>query len=87
MTVVVQVAGMTCGHCVSTIEHALSSVAGVKGASVDLATGTVTVDGDADLSAITTSIVDAGYAVQGTDHASQTPHLPLADPPGGCCCG
>lgn len=87
MTVVVQVTGMTCGHCVSTIERALSPLAGVSGVGVDLAAGAVTVNGDPDLSAITRAIADAGYTVEAVDNTSQTPSLPLADSPGGGCCG
>lgn len=87
MSVVVQVAGMTCGHCVSTIEQALTPLAGVSGVGVDLATGAVTVKGDPDLSAIAKAIVDAGYTVEAVGSTSQTRSLPLADSTGGCCCG
>ncbi|WP_427018065.1 heavy-metal-associated domain-containing protein [Pseudarthrobacter sp. P1] len=60
--------GLTCGHCVQTVETAVSTVAGVESASIDLATGgtsTLTVSGTADPAAVRAAVALAGYAVTG----------------------
>ena len=36
--------GMTCGHCVGTVQKALEGVGGVRRAEVDLASGVARVD-------------------------------------------
>ena len=61
---VLQVKGMTCGHCVSAVEGAVKEAGGT--ATVDLASGSVTVQFDeAKLSvdAIREAIEDQGYDV------------------------
>ncbi|WP_433256852.1 heavy-metal-associated domain-containing protein [Streptosporangium sp. CA-135522] len=59
------VKGMTCGHCVSSVEEEVGAVTGVTGVQVDLATGLVTVDSDgpADGAAIAAAVEEAGYEV------------------------
>ena len=42
----VQVTGITCGHCVSTIERELGELSGVSAVSADQATRAVTVSWD-----------------------------------------
>lgn len=64
MSEVLNVQGMTCGHCVSAITTAVEPLAGVTGVEVDLKTGTVRVDGEPELAAIVAAIEDAGYDVQ-----------------------
>ena len=82
----IQVQGMTCGHCVSTVTTAVGAVAGVSAVQVDLRSGTVTTTGTADAEAVAQAITAAGYDVT---RAYQAPaagrNLPLADT--GCCCG
>jgi copper chaperone len=41
-----QVEGMTCGHCVSTVEKALRNQTGVRNASVHLESGAAEVEYD-----------------------------------------
>ena len=41
------VVGMTCGHCVSAVTEEVSSIPGVTGVDVDLASGGLTVTSDA----------------------------------------
>lgn len=41
---ILNVKGMTCSHCKSSVEGALSSLPGVNAVSVDLDTGDVTVN-------------------------------------------
>ena len=40
--------GITCLHCVGTVQKALEGVGGVRRAEVDLASGVARVDADAD---------------------------------------
>ncbi len=56
--------GMTCGHCVMHVKNALTEVAGVASANVDLATKRAIVEGPAlDDSQLTAAVADAGYQV------------------------
>ena len=60
----IAVSGMTCASCVSKVEKALSSVAGVSSASVNFATEKATVEYDPTLavrSDLDEAIKDAGY--------------------------
>ena len=62
--------GMTCGHCVATVESALKGVGGVRAASVDLDTQTAIVEFDpssASLPMMETAVVEAGYAPRSQD--------------------
>ena len=54
---------MSCGHCVTAITSAVTSLPGVAGVDVDLAAGVVRVDGNPDASAVSSAIEDAGYDV------------------------
>lgn len=64
MSTVYSVPGVTCQHCVDAITTELRRVAGVTAVRVDLATKTVTVDGDgADPAAVRVAIDEAGYEV------------------------
>ena len=60
-----QVQGMTCGHCVSSVQSEVSTVEGVTAVDVDLATGQVTVTSDTpiDPGAVTAAVEEAGYEV------------------------
>jgi copper ion binding protein len=62
-TATFNVQGMTCGHCVSSVKEEVGEVPGVTGVEVDLATGLLTVQGDADAAAITAAVREAGYQV------------------------
>ncbi|MEU8273167.1 heavy-metal-associated domain-containing protein [Microbispora bryophytorum] len=59
------VAGMTCGHCVSSVKEEIGEVPGVTGVEVDLATGVVAVESDGPLDAVTirAAVEEAGYEV------------------------
>lgn len=63
MSMVLEVSGMTCGHCVSAITSAVSALPGVTGIDVDLEAGSVRVEGTPDAAAVTAAIEDAGYDV------------------------
>ncbi len=61
-TVLYNVPGMTCDHCVNAVKAALSSLDGVARVEVDLATKAVRVSGDGfDDAALRAAIEDAGY--------------------------
>ena len=62
MSTIYEVAGMTCGHCQAAVEAEVGAVAGVTGVHVDLASGRVEVQGDADDAAVRAAIEEAGYA-------------------------
>ena len=61
------VVGMTCGHCVSAVTEEVSSIPGVTGVDVDLASGGLTVTSDASVeeSAVRAAVEEAGYEVAG----------------------
>ena len=63
MTSTYAVGGMTCEHCVRSVTEEVSEVPGVTAVEVDLAGGRMTVQGDADDSAVRAAVVEAGYQV------------------------
>lgn len=58
-----RVAGMTCGSCATKVTDAVGSVPGVTGTGVDVSTGSLTVSGHPEESAVRAAIEAAGYAV------------------------
>ena len=67
-TNVINVAGMTCGHCVSAVTAELSAVPGVTGVEVDLHAGgvspvTLTTDSDLPEGAVQAAVEEAGYSL------------------------
>jgi copper ion binding protein len=63
MTSTYAVQGMTCEHCVRSVTEEVSEVPGVTAVDVDLASGRLTVDGDADAAAVRAAVTEAGYQV------------------------
>lgn len=61
------VTGMTCEHCVASVTEELTELPGVTGVSVDLATGSVTVTSERELSKVevTEAVAEAGYQLAG----------------------
>ncbi len=59
-----RVAGMSCEHCVQAVRKAVESVAPGARVQVDLASGTVEVEGEAAEEAVVRAIEDAGYEVR-----------------------
>ena len=59
-----RVAGMSCGHCVSSVREEVAEIPGVDRVDVDLATGRLTVTGTgvAD-DAVRRAVAAAGYEV------------------------
>ena len=60
--IVLAISGMTCGGCAGAVSRALSGVAGVVEARVDLAAGRATVTGTARAEELIRAIEDAGFA-------------------------
>ncbi|WP_243295448.1 heavy metal translocating P-type ATPase [Geothrix mesophila] len=57
------VTGMTCASCVRHVEKALATTPGVRTASVNLATATATVEGEASFETLAAQVEDAGYGL------------------------
>lgn len=65
MKEVLKVEGMSCGHCVKSIETSVGELNGVSAVKVDLATKEVTVefDNETTIEQIKETIEDQGYDV------------------------
>lgn len=61
-----QVAGMTCSHCERSVAEEVARVDGIETATVDLATGTLTVTTakPVERAAIAAAVDEAGYTLQ-----------------------
>lgn len=65
-TTTIQVAGMTCGHCVSAVTEELTQLPGVTDVSIDLVADgtspvTVTSEQPLDGTAVAAAVDEAGY--------------------------
>ena len=67
------VEGMTCDHCVRAITRAIKTLDGGAEIHVDIAGGTVTIDGGVDAGLATAAIEAEGYRVA------------AVEPPKSCC--
>jgi copper chaperone len=76
------VKGMTCGHCVTSVTRAIKSVDAGADVQVDLGTGRVRVEGRSTPQELTGALGAAGYPAA---LATGTPQ-PRAKR-SGCCCG
>lgn len=67
MTTKLKVTGMTCGHCKSAVEGAVREVPGVEAATVDLESGSVTVEHAESVSveSLSRAVASAGYEMVG----------------------
>ncbi len=61
MKTTLRVSGMTCQNCVNHVQQALSSMSGVDGATVDLATGLAVVSGQANETELIAAVKEQGY--------------------------
>jgi len=66
--VTLQVDGMTCGHCVSSVTEELTEVPGVSGVEVSLVAGgtstvTITTTAPVESSALAAAVAEAGYTL------------------------
>ncbi|MFK3982427.1 heavy-metal-associated domain-containing protein [Micromonospora sp. NPDC050397] len=62
-----QVSGMTCGHCVNSVQTEVGALPGVSEVRVDLASGAVTVSSEQPLdeAAVRAAVDEAGYNLVG----------------------
>ena len=77
-TIELPVQGMTCGHCVSTVQSALERVRGVRTATVVLQPGSATVTFDpaaTDRSQLKQAIATAGYVVPNEPNVAPVPQV------------
>jgi copper chaperone len=59
---VFKVEGMTCDHCVAAVKQEVRAVAGTHVVSVELTSGTLTIQGEnVDLRAVRVAVEEAGY--------------------------
>lgn len=60
-----QVTGMSCGHCQRAVTEEISRIPGVRGVTVDLATGSVTVTAGqpVDRADVARAVDEAGYTL------------------------
>ena len=73
-----QVTGMSCAACSARVEKAVRAVEGVSECSVNLLTGSMSVDGDVSIEAIISAVERAGYGAQSKEAA--VPALSGASP-------
>ncbi|MBF6131548.1 heavy-metal-associated domain-containing protein [Nocardia otitidiscaviarum] len=61
------VTGMTCGHCVGSVQKEIGKIDGVTNVDVDLASGLVKVESNAPLADadVVAAVDEAGYQVAG----------------------
>jgi copper chaperone CopZ len=64
-----QVSGMRCNGCVQSLERALGEVAGVRRVTVDLDSGTATVEGPAEHGALAAAVTSLGFTLEGQSEA------------------
>jgi len=59
------VVGMTCGHCVNSVQTEVAKIAGVTNVEVDLSSGQVTVESEETVAeeAFAAAIEEAGFEV------------------------
>ena len=64
-TTTVNVNGMTCGHCVSSVTNEISKIPGVTDVDVDLDVGSVEITSDEPIEAadVAAAVEEAGYVV------------------------
>ena len=63
MSIILNIEGMTCAHCVKRVTRALEDLKGVKSAKVSLEKKTAVVEHDGSVTAgeMTAAVEDAGY--------------------------
>ena len=70
MQQVLNVQGMTCGHCERAVTNAVKSVDPQAAVRVDLATGTVEIESAQPRDAFAAAIIEEGYSVESSKSVS-----------------
>lgn len=60
-----EIDGMGCEHCVKSVKDALSAIAGVKSATVELGSAEIEADESVKESDLSAALDDAGYELKG----------------------
>lgn len=60
-TVKLQLDGLHCGHCVKSVEKALTELSTVRNVKVDLATQTAVIESDESVEKLVNTIVEIGF--------------------------
>jgi len=64
MKMIVEIGGMSCGHCAMRVKKSLEETAGVSSATVDVLQGRAVVEGSGlDANMLRGAVVKAGYTV------------------------
>ena len=65
-TTIINVEGMTCGHCVNAVQSEVGKLDGVTDVSVDLTSGQVTIvaDNEPDAGSVREAVEEAGFEVR-----------------------
>lgn len=71
-TTTINISGMTCGHCVSSVTEEITAIDGVQNVTVDLnkggiSTAIITSEGEIDPEQIGEAVAEAGYLVVSND--------------------
>lgn len=65
MTMIIKITGMSCNHCVSSVEKALRAVPGVhRVQEVRIEDGTAVIEGSPKPQAIISAVREAGYSAE-----------------------
>ena len=82
------VSGMTCGACVKHVEKAINSIAGVEKVEVDLASGSVKVEGDISqqVNQIIAALEEDGYPAKVRSSESSEMKSSSCKSGTSCCC-
>ena len=82
------VSGMTCGACVKHVEKAINSIAGVEKVEVDLASGSVKVEGDISqqVNEIIAALEEDGYPAKISSSESSEIKSGSCKSGTSCCC-
>lgn len=87
-TINLTVSGMTCGNCVKHVEKAIGAIAGVKGVEVNLASGSVKVDGDIaqKVTEIIAVLEEDGYPAKVATNKAEEAKFGSCKSGSSCCC-
>ena len=66
--------GMSCAACSARVERAVSSLDGVVECSVNLLTGSMSVEGDIDAATVISAVKNAGYSATLKDEKEDKKH-------------
>jgi copper chaperone len=62
MNIILNVSGMTCGHCEAAVSKAIKSITGVQTVEVSRATGTATIEGNnINTDSLIAIVIEEGY--------------------------